>query len=437
MLVGKQLKKNGGEPVAFKEFFKGLFNKENKQLQHFRMLDGGIPIFSQFGQNIYASDVVLNCIDIIASEISKLTPQHIFEGASGSQQIPKSSINRLFLNRPNLLMSTKEFLEKVIWLLYDKYNCFIYPAYEMVTDARGYTSRYYTGFYPLNPNRVDFLLDASGTLFCKLTFANSDNFTIPYTDLIHIRKMYSFNEIMGGGANGQPPNEALLKVLAINHEVLQGLPKAIKSSLSIRGIMKINTMLDDDKQKAERDRLEAAIATGVSSIIPMDLKGEYIPVTVDPKTLDKDTLDFLQNNILYRYGVSIPIYTGDYTDDQFQAFYEKTLEPIIIALGQAFSWGLFTQREIDVGNSVIFYQRNLNYLSVPSKLNFVKTFGEQGLLTDDQKLGLFGYPPLADGTGSRRTMSLNYIDVNLANQYQMNQANAPKISVQGGNASGE
>jgi HK97 family phage portal protein len=423
--------------VAFFDFFKGLFNKENKQLQHFRMLDGGLPIFSQFGQNIYASDVVLNCIDIIASEISKLTPQHIFTGPSGSQQIPKSSINRLFLNRPNLLMSTKEFLEKVIWLLYNNYNCFIYPVYELVTDSRGYTSRYYTGFYPLNPTRVDFLLDPSGTLFCKLTFPNNDNFTIPYTDLIHIRKMYSFNEIMGGGANGQPPNEALLKVLEINHTVLQGLPKAIKSSLSIRGIMKINTMLDDDKQRAERDRLEAAINSGLSGIIPMDLKGEYTPVAVDPKMVDKDTMDFLQNNILCRFGVSVPIYVGDYSDDQYQAFYEKTLEPIIIALGQAFSWGLFTQREVDVGNSIVFYQKDLNYLSTASKLNLIKTMGEQGLLTDDQKLAILGYPPLADGTGNRRTMSLNYIDVTLANEYQMNRANAPQINAQGGNASGQ
>jgi len=418
--------------VAFFNFIKNAF-KGSKQLQYFRMLDGGIPIFSQFGQNIYASDVVLNCIDIIASEISKLTPQHIFTGATGGQQIPKSSINRLFLNRPNPLMSTKEFLEKIIWLLYNNYNCFIYPAYELTTDARGFTSRYYTGFYPLNPTRADFLLDPSGTLFCKLTFANGDDFTIPYTDIIHIRKMYSFNEFMGGGASGQPPNESLLKVLEINDVVMQGLPKAIKSSLSIRGIMKINTMMDNDVQKAERERFEAAISSGSTAIVPMDLKGDYIPVAVDPKTLDKDILDFLQNNILYRFGVSVPIYIGDYTDDQFQAFYEKTLESIIIVLGQVFSWGLFTQRELDVGNSIVFYQKNLNYLSIKSKLDLLKIAGDQGLLKDDQKLGLLGYPPLDDGTGNRRTRSLNYIDVTLADQYQLQRANAPQINAQGGN----
>ena len=421
--------------MAFFDFIKNALDKGIKQLRYFRMLDGGIPIFSQFGQNIYASDVVLNCVDIIATEISKLTPQHIFTGTNGSQQIPKSSINRLFLNRPNPLMSTKEFLEKVIWLLYNNYNCFIYPAYEIATDARGYTSRYYTGFYPLNPTRVDFLMDPSGTLFCKLTFANGDDFAIPYTDIIHIRKMYSFNEIMGGGANGQPSNDALLKILQINDIVMQGLPKAIKSSLSIRGIMKINTMMDNDTQKSERERFEAAVNSGNTAIVPMDIKGEYIPVAVDPKMVDKDVMDFLQNNILYRFGVSVPIYTGDYSDDQFQAFYEKTLEPIIILLGQVFSFGLFTQRELDVGNSIVFYQKDLNYLSIPSKLNLIKTVGEQGLLTDDQKLAILGYPPLADGTGNRRTMSLNYIDVLLANQYQMQRANAPQINTQGGNTS--
>jgi hypothetical protein len=67
------------------------------------------------------------------------------------------------------------------------------------------------------------------------------------------------------------------------------------------------------------------------------------------------------------------------------------------------------------------------YLSTTAKLDLIKTAGEQGLLTDDQKLAILGYPPLADGTGNRRTMSLNYIDVALANEYQLKKAgNATK-----------
>ena len=76
------------------------------------MLDGLIPVFSQFGHDIYASDVVQMAIDCIATEISKLQPRHIRTDANGMQTVPKSSINRLFKFAPNPLMTTRDFLEK-------------------------------------------------------------------------------------------------------------------------------------------------------------------------------------------------------------------------------------------------------------------------------------------------------------------------------------
>jgi hypothetical protein len=235
---------------------------------------------------------------------------------------------------------------------------------------------------------------------------------------------------MGGGYNGQPDNAALLKVLEINDTALQGVGKAIKTSLSIRGILKINTMMDDAGQKAERKRLEDAIASGETGLVPLDLKGDYIPIKVEPKLIDKDTMQFLQDKVLNWFGISIPILTGQYNDDDYQAFYEKTLEPILIRLGQAFSKCMFSQRELDVGNEIVFYQKDMMYLSTKSKLDLLSIAGAQGLLTDDQKLAVLGYPPLDDGTGSRRTISLNYVDTNIATQYQLNNA---KTKQDGGN----
>lgn len=409
-------------------------NQSNKNLQYAKILDGSYPAFSQFGQNIYVSDIVQMCVDVIATELSKLQPKHIYTDSTGLQQVPKSSINRLFKFAPNELMTTSEYIEKTTWLLFMNYNLFVLPTYDIYVDTKGNQSRYYTGLYPLNPTQVDFLQDTTGTLFIKLYFNNGNNYTLPYTDIIHIRKKFSVNDIMGGGLNGQPDNAALLKVLAINDTVLQGVGKAIKSSLNIRGILKINTMLDDDKQQAERKRLEDAINAGESGILPMDLKGDYTPLQVDPKLIDKDTMQFLQDKVLNWYGVSIPILCGTYTDEEYQAFYEKTLEPILIRSGQAYSKGMFTQRELYVGNEIKFYQKDMMYLSTKSKLDLLNIAGAQGLLTDDQKLAILGYAPLVDGTGNRRTISLNYVDTNIASQYQLKTAD--KNIQNGGNGNG-
>jgi len=405
-------------------------NQSNKSLQHAKMLDGSYPAFSQFGKNIYVSDIVQNCIDIIATECSKLQPKHIFTNSQGLQQIPKSSINRLFKFAPNELMTTSEFIEKTIWLLFMNYNVFIYPTCDTYIDNNGNQQSYYTGFYPLNPSQVDFLQDPNGIMYVKFYFSNGQNYTLPYNDVIHIRKKFSINDMMGGGRNGQPDNTALLKVLEINDTSLQGIGNAIKSSLAIRGILKINTMMDDAGQKAERKRLDDSIATGESGIVALDLKGDYIPLAVDPKLIDKDTMQFLQDKVLNWYHVSLAILSGKYNDEEYQAFYEQALEPILTRLGQAFSKCMFSQRELDVGNEIVFYQKDMMYLSTKSKLDLLNIAGAQGLLTDDQKLAVLGYPPLADGTGNRRTISLNYVDTNIATQYQLNNA---KTKQDGGN----
>jgi len=397
-----------------------LFSKSIKSssMQTAKFLDGYSPIFTQFGRSIYASDIVQMCIDCIATECSKLTPQHVVIDDNGlPTSLKGDNFNRLFKFAPNGLMSTRDFLEKVIWLLYLNYNAFIYPVYNRVSDSRGGVSKYYTAFYPLNPIQVEFLQDESNTLFVRFYFFNGSNYTLPYADIIHLRKKYSINDIMGGGISGQPDNSALLKVLETNDIVLQGLGKAIKTTLSVRGILKINTLMDDEKQKAERLRFEQAIDDGVTGILPTDLKGEYTPLQVNPALLDGTTLEFLENKVLRWFGVSLPILNGEYTDEQYQAFYNKTIEPIVIGMGQAFSSAIFSQREQDVGHEIKFYQMNLELMDTKNKMAFVQALGDRGILTDNQILALFGMAPYEGG--NVRHMSLNYIDASLANTYQM------------------
>lgn len=387
-----------------------------KQYQYAKMLSGQSPVFSQFGDDIYANDIVKSATRVIASEFSKLQPKHIRQVSEDKQEVINSSITRLLRYSPNELMTTSEFLEKCVWLRQLNYNCFIYPAYEYVNDKK-----IYKGFYPLNPTNVDFIEDITGKLFIKFTFGNGKTHTMLYSEIIHWRKDFSFNELMGGDRNGQVDNTDILKVLNINHNMIEGIDKAIKSSLSINGIFKVNTMLDDEKQEKARIAFEEKLKRSESGIIAMDLKGEYIPL--QDKNLvvtDAGTLAFIQSKILNNIGVSLPIVTGDFTDEQYQAFYEKTLEPMIISLEQAFTKTLYSERELDMGNKVIFYPQKLLFTNTKNKIAVADILGNRGALTDNQLLALFGYPPFEDG--DKRHMSLNFVNRDIADRYQLEKA---------------
>ena len=186
--------------MALEKFLNKFKSFKYKVLSKIGFLGGNSNLITAFGKDVYKSDIVNACIRCKAREMSKLQPRHI-RTMGETQQYVKSYINRLLKFAPNELMTTKDFLEKCTWLYEKNYNCFIYPQYE-IRENRGKKYKYYTGFYPLNPTSVEFLEDARGKIYIKLTFNNFNEFTFPYSEIIHWRKDFSDNELMGGDING-------------------------------------------------------------------------------------------------------------------------------------------------------------------------------------------------------------------------------------------
>lgn len=391
-----------------------LLNRGPKETTYADMLSGYSPIFSQFGQDIYASDVVQQAIGCIVREMKKLRFMHV--RGDGADIIPVSGSVQKILNNPNELMTTSDFLEKVYWQLFFNYNAFIIPTYTTWTD-RGVEKRNYTGLYPVAPSQVDFIEDAGNNLYIKMTFPNGYVTELPYEDVIHLRYNYSVNEYMGGNAQGQPDNRALLKTLEINNDLLNGVSAAMKSSFNINGVVKYKALLDKGKTEEAIHELEEKIKNNASGFLPLDLSAEYIPITRNIQMVDEKTLEFIDTKILRNFGVSIPILAGTYTKAEYEAFYQKTLEPLIIMTAQAFTKVLFTDREKSFGNRVEIFPKELIFLSTEQTIEVVKLLSDAGQMYDNEKRVAFGLMPMPELVG-RRTMSLNYIDATIANEYQ-------------------
>ena len=392
-----------------------LFKRKPKNSAYADILNGYTPIYSQFGQNIYASDVVQQAVNCIVTELKKLTPLHV-RTIDGDVQPIKSNIQNV-LNAPNEIMTTSDFIEKVIWQLYLNYNSFIIPVYKSWTDENGVEQRYYTALYPIAPTQVDFLQDKTDTLYVKFTFANSYETTLKYSDVIHIRHHFSVNEFMGGNEQGQPDNDALLKTLDLNYKLLKNLSKAMSSSCAVNGVVKFKSMIDGGKTEKALAELEEKLRNSESGFLPLDISADFTPIERNIQFVDAETLAFIDGKILRHFGVPLAILTGDYTKAQYEAFYQKTLEPIIIALSQAFTKSLFTQRERSFNNAIKFYPKELIFMSTDQTLEMVRLLGDSGTLYENEKRVAFGMRPLPELVG-KRMQSLNYVDVDIAKDYQ-------------------
>ena len=406
----------------------GLWNyikKKYTTYKYARMMNGYSPIFTQFGDNIYVSDIVQSVIMCIVTEMSKLKPLHIRK--NGRDSMPVNDSIQKVLENPNEIMTTSDFISKIMWNLFLNYNSLIYPVYEEIKNKDGSVTRKYIALYPLQPSNVIFQEDQQGNLYVNMHFNNGYETTLPYESLIHIKYKYSINDFMGGNEQGQPDNEALLKLLQMNNNLMEGVINAMKTSYNINGVLKHNMMLDKDKMNKSLDEFYEQLKSNGHAILGIDLKQDYIPINRDVKMIDSDTLKFIDERILRQYGVSLPILTGDYTKEQYEAFYQKTLEPLIINISQAFKKTMFTKREKDLGHDITFMPEDLVFLNTTQVLEAIRLLGDSGALYENEKRVAIGLPPDPNLVGVRM-MSLNYINVDLAPQYQAVKAQTQKTS---------
>lgn len=397
-------------------WIKSKVTRPSRDRRYADMLSGYAPIFTQFGDDIYKSDVVQQAMSCIVLEMKKLRPMHV--KVSGSDAVPVDSDISKVLRRPNELMTTSDFLEKIMWQLLFNYNSFVLPTYKRWTTSEGVMQQRITGLYPIAPTQVDFIEDAGGVMYIRFRFRNGYETEIPYSEVIHIRHHFSVNEFMGGNEMGQPDHEALLDTLNLNKQLLTNVDKALKSSFAVNGVVKIKSMLDDGKTQRALQELEEKLKNSESGFLPLDITSDFIPIQRSINIVDSDTLKFIDEKILRHFGVPLPILTGDYTKAQYGAFYQKTLEPFVISISQAFTKALFTDREESYKNQIKLYPKDLVFMSVDQTLEMVRLLGDSGSLYENEKRAAFGLPPLKELEGVRM-QSLNYVDVNIAGKYQV------------------
>lgn len=387
-------------------------------------INGGTPIFSQFGQDIYASDVVQQAVSCIAQEMKKLRPAHIRDDGTGVYAVKKGDIAKI-LNKPNQFQTTADFLESITTLLFLNYNVFIIPTYYEWYDDNSQYHKVYDGLYPIVPTQVDFIEDAAGQMYTKFTFENGKSYLINYKDVIHWKFRNSSNLLMGGDKLGRPNHNALLQTLALNHELLQGVSKAMKATYAVNAVVKVPTVIGKEQSENAIKELNEKLKNSESGLAAIDMKAEYIPIKKEVKLVDKDTLEFIDQKILRTFGVPLPILIGDYTKAQYEAFYQKTIEPLIISLSQVLTDKLLSDGERSHGNLIKLYPKELIFMSMSETLEMIRLVGDSGGLYENEKRTALGLMPLEELNGVRM-QSLNYANVEIAGKYQLGKVDGKK-----------
>ena len=87
---------------------------------------------------------------------------------------------------------------------------------------------------------------------------------------------------------------------------------------------------------------------------------------------------------------------SNYTEDQYNAFYESVIEPVAIELAGEFTRKLFSRKERSYGNKIVFEAFNLSTASMSTKLNLVQFF-DRGIMNANEIRGVFNLADIPSG----------------------------------------
>ena len=365
-------------------------------------LANGQANFVPWGNDAYSNDIFWSAVDAIARNAGKLKGVYIIQNGDMRQPVT-GRINRLLQVQPNHYMNAYDMLYKLTTHYFLFNNGFLY-----VQRENGNVS----GIYPLSPNRVEFLEDAAGQLFCKF-FSSGRSVILPYADVIHIRRNFNRNDLLGEN------NEALYPALELAHTQNQGIINSIKSGANIRGIVKFTQIMAPDKLRAEKEQFlkDYLTISNDGGVVATDQRMEYTPITTNPAIIDESQISAVKHKIYDYLGISEKIVNSSYNEDEWCAFYESTLEPLAVQLGLEFTRKLFTEREQAFGNMIIFESSRLQFASNKTKVDLIEKLMPYGLLTVNQALEILNLPAVEGG--EKRLQTLNVIDAAKANQYQV------------------
>jgi len=385
----------------FQKIF-GVF-RDRRPLTQLRMLSGYTPIFTPWNNKPYEADVVRSAVDAIARNAAKLKAKHIRR--VDGQIIPVGGqIERILQVRPNPNMSAYDFLYRLITTLMIDNNAFAYPLWDGVNLA---------AVWPINCVLAEFVEDNTKTIYIKFHFFDGESLVLPYSEVIHLRRHYYANDLLG---EANRPINATLEAI---HTTNEGLAQAVKTSANLRGIIKYQGMLKESDIKANRDRFVAEYMTmqNTGGIAALDAKAEYIPLNNEPKMVNAAQMKELRDAVYRYFGVNENIIMGKYSEEEWAAFYEGTIEPLAVQMSLEFTSKLFTERERGFGNEIIFEANRLQYASVTTKVAMVEKMMPMGLLTINEAREIFNLAPVEDG--DKRLVSLNYVQADKQNLYQL------------------
>lgn len=345
--------------------------------EQFKLLTAYEPIFHDHIGSIYENALVRSAIEAKARHISKLK----VELQGEAQPYLKSKMK----HAPNNWQTYPQFLARCSTILDCTNNLFIIPVQDEYLQT--------IGFFPVLPERVKLIEDKNGKLWLRYTFRNNMSGIVEFDRCAYLNKHQYKSDFFGENNHAL---DATMDLIAVQD---QGIKEAVKNSASYRFMARVSNFTAPEDLKEERARFTRENLTGENGglLLFPNTYSDIKKIESSPYTVDAEQMKLIQKNVYDYIGVNEDIIQGKATSDQLDAFFNSAVEPFAIALSEALSRAIYTDRERSFGNTVNVTANRLQYMSQTAKVQVARDLGDRGILTINEIRELFNYAPLPNG----------------------------------------
>ncbi len=351
----------------------------------YQLVNSGSANFAPWDGNIYNNDIARSAIWTIAEAASKARFVHS-RGKGEAMQINPDPVIRNLLEQPNELMTMQDFIAKMVVQL-EKYN----NAFALIgRDPRGRA----VSMYPLSFSEIELREGSRGEVLCKFRFRNAADLIAPYSDIIHLRKHFDDNDFYGAGNFN-----ALRGLMDIIDTTDNGMITAVKNSAVVSWLLKFQQVLNP-KDTAERVKEFSENYLNIENngygVLASDPRYDAVQVENKNYVPNAAQMDRATKRLLMYYGVSEKIIMGDFTEDEWNSFYESRPEPILMQLAKQMTFKCFTAKERAFENKIVPESIAMQYASMSTKLQLVSMV-DRGALTPNEWRRIMNLAPIEGG----------------------------------------
>lgn len=357
--------------------------------------------FFCFDGKLYESDIVRACIRPKVKAIGKLVGKHIRDDpkAGGLKVNPDANI-RFLLSEPNPYMTGQQMQEKVANQLCLNNNAFIL----VVRDENGKPMQ----LYPVPCVSVEAKYNDSGELFLKFLYGNGKTGVFRYSDIIHLRQDYNDNDIFGTS-----PLPVLAPLMNLIGTMDQGIVNAIRNSNVIRWLISFRqSMRDEDIKKYVQNFVDNYLAVESTTFGAAGIDSKADIQRIEPKDYVPNALqtEKVVDRLYSYWGTNKKIVQSSYTEDEWTAYYESEIEPVVVQMYQTYTVALFSRKERGYGNRIVFEANNLQCASLTTKLAF-QAMVDRGAMTPNEWRETMNLAPIEGGDQPIRRLDTQVVNM--------------------------